>query len=165
MLRNKRWPRVVMTVTMTKMTRTQRIGWMRDSMTAKQLTALDRSVQPVRLMLVKVCIESKLYIIDHNSPYTSQLHKTAFAIKNSSTIILPHWYEILEELELGARMMPQDVSTQWNSTFDMLRFTIDYCLAINAIIAEYSMKLRDYELGKEKWKLAKELCEVLKVYY
>jgi hypothetical protein len=62
----------------------------RDSMTAEQLTALDRSVQPVRLMLVKVCIESKLYIIDHNLPHTSQLHKTAFTIKNSSTIILSH---------------------------------------------------------------------------
>jgi hypothetical protein len=83
----------------------------RDSMTAEQLTALDRSVQPVRLMLVKVRIESKLYIIDHNSPHTFQLRKTAFAIKNSSTIILPCWYEILKELELSAHMMPWDVST------------------------------------------------------
>jgi hypothetical protein len=83
----------------------------RDSMTAEQLTALNRSVQPVRLMLVKVYIESKLYIIDHNSPHTSQLRKTAFAIKNSSTIILLHWYKILKELELGARMMPWDVMT------------------------------------------------------
>jgi hypothetical protein len=47
----------------------------------------------------------------------------------------------------------------------MLRFAIDYCLAINAITAEHSMKLRDYELGKEEWKLAKELYEVLKVCY
>jgi hypothetical protein len=87
--------------------------WMdeRDSMTAEQLTVLVRSVQPVRLMLVKVCIESKLYIIDHNSPHTSQLCKTTFAIKNSSTIILPHWHEILKELKLGAHIMPQDVST------------------------------------------------------
>jgi hypothetical protein len=154
-----------MTVTMTKMMRAQ--DWVdeRDSMTAEQLTVLDRSVQPVRLMLVKVCIESKLYIIDHNSPHTSQLCKTAFAIKNSSTIILLHWYEILKELELGACMMPWDVLTQWNLTFDMLRFAIDYHLAINAITAECSIKLRDYELGKEEWKLAKELCEVLKVCY
>jgi hypothetical protein len=61
--------------------------------------------------------------------------------------------------------MLQDVSTQWNSTFDMLRFAIDYHLAINAIIAECSMKLCDYELRKEEWKLAKELCKVLKVCY
>jgi hypothetical protein len=87
--------------------------WMdkRNSMTAEQLTVLDKSVQPVRLMLVKVCIESKLYIIDHNSPHTSQLCKTAFAIKNSFTIILPCWYKILKELELSACMMPWDVST------------------------------------------------------
>jgi hypothetical protein len=62
-------------------------------------------------------------------------------------------------------MMPRDVSTRWNSTFDMLRFAIDYRLAINAITAERSMKLRDYELGKEEWKLAEELREVLKVCY
>jgi hypothetical protein len=137
----------------------------RDSMTAEQLTVLNRSVQLVRLMLVKVHIESKLYIIDHNSPYTSQLCKTAFAIKNSSTIILPCWYEIFKELELGACMMPWDVLTRWNSTFNMLMFAIDYCLAINTIIAECSIKLHDYELRKEKWKLAKELYEVLKVCY
>jgi hypothetical protein len=82
-----------------------------------------------------------------------------------STIILPCWYEVLKELELDAHMMPRDVLTRWNSTFDMLKFSIEYRLAINTITAERSMKLRDYKLGKEEWKLAKELCEVLKVCY
>lgn len=86
-------------------------------------------------------------------------------MKNSSTIILPQWYGVLEELELNAHMMPQDVSTQWNSTFDMLRFAIEYRLAIDTITAERSMKLCDYELGKDEWKVAEELCEVLKVCY
>jgi len=36
--------------------------------------------------------------------------KTVFAIKNLSTIILPCWYKVLEELELSAWMIPQDVS-------------------------------------------------------
>jgi hypothetical protein len=93
----------------------------------------------------------------------SQLRKIAFTIKNSSTIILPRWYEVLEELELDARMMPRDVSTRWNSTFDMLKFAIKYRLAIDTITAERNMKLRNYELGKEEWKLAEELCDVLKV--
>ena len=62
-------------------------------------------------------------------------------------------------------MMPQDVSTQWNSMFDMLKFSIEYHRAIDAITAERTMKLRDYELGREEWKVAEELCEVLKVRY
>ena len=43
--------------------------WMdeRDTLTAEQLTVLNKSMQPVRLMLVKVCVESKHHIIDHNS--------------------------------------------------------------------------------------------------
>ena len=80
-------------------------------------------------------------------------------------MILPHWYEVLDELELDARMMPRDVSTRWNSTFDMLKFSIEYRRAIDAITAERTMKLRDYELGREEWKVAEELCEVLKVRY
>jgi len=47
----------------------------------------------------------------------------------------------------------------------MLKFAIEYCLAIDTITAEHNMKLHDYELGKEEWKVAKELCEVLKVCY
>jgi hypothetical protein len=135
----------------------------RDNMTVEQLAELDESVQPVRLMLVKVRIDSTLF--SHNSPRTSQLRKIAFAIKNSSTIILPRWYEVLKELDLNAHMMPRDVSTRWNSTFDMLKFALEYRLAIDTITAERKMKLRDYELGKEEWKVAKELCEVLKVCY
>lgn len=60
-------------------------------------------------------------------------------------------------------MMPRDVLTRWNSTFEMLNFAIEYRVAIDAITAERNMKLRKYELGKEEWKVAKELCEVLKV--
>ncbi|KAF8227814.1 hypothetical protein L208DRAFT_1379610 [Tricholoma matsutake] len=63
----------------------------RVTMTVEQLAVLDKAVQPVRLMLVKLC-------------------KTAFAIKNSSTIILPQWYKVLKELKLDACMMLWDVS-------------------------------------------------------
>ena len=47
----------------------------------------------------------------------------------------------------------------------MLKFAIEYRLAISTITAELDMKLRDYELRKEEWKVAEELCEVLKVCY
>ncbi len=80
-------------------------------------------------------------IIKYGSSWTSQLCKIAFAIKNSSTIILSRWYEVLKELKLDARMMPWDVLTRWNLTFDMLKFAIEYRSAIDTITAEHNMKL------------------------
>jgi len=47
----------------------------------------------------------------------------------------------------------------------MLKFAINYCLAIDTIVAERNMKLHNYKLGREEWKLAEELCEVLKICY
>jgi hypothetical protein len=39
------------------------------------------------------------------------LQKVAFAIKNSTIIILPQWFAILQDLELAERMIPRDVTT------------------------------------------------------
>ncbi|KAF8867746.1 hypothetical protein BD779DRAFT_1417179, partial [Infundibulicybe gibba] len=86
----------------------------REEMAAVDRIALDASVRPVRLVLVK-------------------LRKLAYAIKNSSTIILPAWRATLKTLGLGDRMMPRDVSTRWNSTFDMLVFALDYQKALDDI--------------------------------
>lgn len=62
-------------------------------------------------------------------------------------------------------MMPRDVSTRWNSTYDMLKFAVDYRPALDSITADRDMKLRQYELDQEEWDIAKHLCEVLKVRF
>jgi hypothetical protein len=54
-------------------------------------------------------------------------------------------------------MMPQDVSTCWNSTFDMLNFAIRYCNAIDAMTVVCGFDLRKYEMGPLEWKIAMEL--------
>jgi len=59
--------------------------------------------------------------------------------------------------------MPRDVSTRWNSTFDMLKFACLYRDAINKITDDRSMKLRDYELKDFEWKIVEELRDCLKV--
>ncbi|KIM40436.1 hypothetical protein M413DRAFT_54247, partial [Hebeloma cylindrosporum] len=86
------------------------------------------------------------------------MHYPAFAlanaIKNSSTIILPRWLAKLQELGLHVRTMPRDVSTRWNSTFDMVNFAIDYRTAIDAITSNRDLNLRKYELADEEWIIA-----------
>jgi hypothetical protein len=84
-------------------------------------------------------------------------------MKNSSTIALPRWYEVLESLALEPRMMPRDVSTRWNSTYDMVEFATNYRAALNIMTADRDMNLRQFELSKKDWSLATELSEVLQV--
>jgi len=70
-----------------------------------------------------------------------QLCKLAYAIKNSSTLALPEWFCILDKLSLDARMMPCDVYTHWNATYNMLDFAYEYKEAINQITDRHKMKL------------------------
>lgn len=86
-----------------------------------------------------------------------------FAIKDSTTIILPQWFTTLEDCGLGERMMPRDVITRWNSTYDMLEFACDYREALDSITGNQKMKLRQYELSGEDWEIATKLRDVLKV--
>ena len=77
--------------------------------------------------------------------------------------MLPRWYKILDEIKHHARIMPRDIATQWNSTYDMLVFAIEYCKALDIITSERNMKLCSYELSPEEWDIATHLCDVLKV--
>jgi hypothetical protein len=105
--------------------------------------------------------------------FICQLRKAAYAIKRSTTIILPEWYAILERMAqaakakktepLSSRIMPRDVATRWNSTYEMLTFAYSYREAYNQITANQDMKLRKYELNKKEWKIVKDLADVLKV--
>lgn len=95
--------------------------------------------------------------------YRWQLRKVAFAIKNSTTVILPQWFSILKDLKVAQRMIPRDVRTRWNSTFDMLDFAVEHITAINTITGDRDMKLRQYELSEDDWDKARQLRDLLKV--
>ena len=86
-------------------------------------------------------------------------------MKDSTTIILPQWFTTLEDLDLGQRMMPRDVTTRWNSTYDMLEFAVEYREGIDSITGNLNMKLRQYELSEEDWEIATKLRDVLKVSF
>ncbi|KAF8067603.1 hypothetical protein FPV67DRAFT_1561940 [Lyophyllum atratum] len=102
-------------------------------MSDNEREGLNQSVQPLRVLLAKV-------------------RTAAFALKNSPTILPPKWFLILQELKLPGRMMPRDVSTWWNSTYDMLVF---------AITGDCQAKIQQYELSEDDWVLVKQLRDVL----
>jgi hypothetical protein len=58
-------------------------------------------------------------------------------------------------------MMPRDVATRWNLTYEMLEFADEYRAALNVMTADHDMNLRKFELSKKEWAMATELCEVL----
>ena len=59
--------------------------------------------------------------------------------------------------------MPRDVSTRWNSTFDMVQFAVAYHEPLNDLTGSRAMKLRNYELTEEEWQIAEQLSGVLNV--
>jgi hypothetical protein len=65
--------------------------------------------------------------------------------------------------KLNSRLIPRDVVTQWNSTFDMLQFSLEYRAPIDMITADKQLKLRKYELDEEDWLIVYELVSILQV--
>ena len=61
------------------------------------------------------------------------------------------------------RIMPRDVRTRWNSTYDMLKFALEYKEGIKMLTSDLTNGLRKYELDEEEWVLVKELVNTLKV--
>ncbi len=70
----------------------------------------------------------------------------------------------LEDLDLAIKIMPRDVSTRWNSTYDMLCFAIEYRKAIENLTSERKNDLRQFELTEDEWAIAEQLSDMLKVH-
>jgi len=64
---------------------------------------------------------------------------------------------------LAIQIMPWDVTTRWNSTYDMLSFAVKYRKAIEHITSDLKNDLCKYELTDMEWQIADELKEMLKV--
>ena len=92
-----------------------------------------------------------------------QLRKISFALIHSTMLLLPLWFTTLDKLGLDAAMMPRDVRTRWNSTYDLLLFALQYRAAIDDVAGNKVANLRRYELSDLEWETAQQLCDVLKV--
>jgi hypothetical protein len=80
------------------------------------------------------------------------------------TLALPAWKRICGKYKLKCRLIPRDVATRWNSTYDLLRFSLQYCTAIDDITNNKAFKLQKYELEPKDWLIIKDLVAVLKQY-
>lgn len=60
-------------------------------------------------------------------------------------------------------MMPRDVATRWNSTFEMLTFALEHKGALRIILTDIDLPLTKYQLSVEEWAHVKELAAVLEV--
>ena len=71
----------------------------------------------------------------------TKLRSLSFAIINSTTKALPAWRRYCEDAKLKPNLIPRDVVTRWNSTFDMMNFALKYRKPIDTITVDKSLKL------------------------
>jgi hypothetical protein len=93
-----------------------------------------------------------------------KIRRLSFAIIHSTTIALPIWFKYCVAHNLKKRKIPRDVRTRWNSTYDMLRFVQQYRAAVDAITADKTVKMRQYELDNDEWVVVDQLVAVLKQF-
>jgi hypothetical protein len=66
---------------------------------------------------------------------------------------------------MAATLMPRDVATRWNSTYDMLKYALEHRKALDVVTQRRDLGLRKFELTDEEWDIAGQLRDVLKVSY
>lgn len=97
--------------------------------------------------------------------YSLKIRKLSFAIIHSTTKALPAWRKACTARKLPALLIPRDMKTRWNSTYDMVKMAYRFRPAIDDITADKSLKLRIYELDDDDWKVIGDLLRVLKVCF
>ena len=80
-------------------------------------------------------------------------------------LILPQWYCILDSLSLDEQVIPYDIRTRWNATYDMLDCAYEYRKAINEITDIWYMKLQQYKIDTCEWEIVRQLHDLLKVSF
>ncbi|KIM50504.1 hypothetical protein SCLCIDRAFT_145313, partial [Scleroderma citrinum Foug A] len=88
--------------------------------------------------------------------------KLSFKIIHSSTLLLPAWVVTLKDLGMPVKMIPRDVSTRWNSLFDLANFICKHETAIESITDKQKLKMTDLALDAHEWVLLRQLRDILK---
>lgn len=136
-----------------------------EEMSEAERAQFEEDVRPVKLALAKVSIPVLPSSLRHAAHLCvhAQIRTLSFKIINSSTKLLPAWKAVCAEKNLPVRLLPRDVRTRWNSTYDMLNFAIEYHDVVNQMTMRPENGLRAYELTAEAWTVLRQLSKVLKV--
>ncbi|KAJ3764849.1 hypothetical protein FB446DRAFT_795655 [Lentinula raphanica] len=97
-------------------------------------------------------------------PPPCQTRKVLFKIIHSTTLLLPRrWWEQVAGTEFDGQVIPRDVATCWDSTFDMLTAFLQLKEHIVQFLDQSLNGLSDYALDEEEWDAIKDLVSVLKI--
>ncbi|KIK90255.1 hypothetical protein PAXRUDRAFT_39407, partial [Paxillus rubicundulus Ve08.2h10] len=58
---------------------------------------------------------------------------------HSTTILLPAWWHASIDSHLKPNLLPCDITTRWNSTYDTLVFTLKYQVPIDHITSDKNL--------------------------
>jgi hypothetical protein len=92
-----------------------------------------------------------------------QARKISFKIINSPTLLLPRWREQVSNTKFKNRVLPRDVATRWNSTYDMLAAFMEMRDSVSQFLDRSSNGLADLLLTDEEWDVIEGLVSALKV--
>jgi hypothetical protein len=90
-----------------------------------------------------------------------QVRKFSFALVHSTTKALPAWRSACGTKNMAVRLLPRDVRTRWNSTYDMLVVAVQYKDVVNAVTADRNLPLRKYELSDSDWMIVEDMVYTL----
>ncbi|KAL1749583.1 hypothetical protein FB107DRAFT_225241, partial [Schizophyllum commune] len=88
-----------------------------EGMSDDEKADLRATCRPVKFMLVK-------------------LRKLAYKVIHSTTKLLPAWSKCLRNHGLPETYIPRDVSTRWNSTYDMLEYVVEHAKPLKAYLGD-----------------------------
>ncbi|KAG0692352.1 hypothetical protein DFH29DRAFT_791511, partial [Suillus ampliporus] len=91
------------------------------------------------------------------------VYKLTYKIIHLTTIILPAWHNIMEDLKFIVTLIPHDVLTCCNSTLDMLKYALKHWKAVDTVIQCHALVLWKLVLVNHEWEIIEQLQDILKI--
>ncbi|KAJ3834418.1 hypothetical protein F5878DRAFT_518082, partial [Lentinula raphanica] len=88
--------------------------------------------------------------------------RISFKIIHSTTVLLPKWREHVADTKFKGRVLPRDVATRWNSTYDMMAAFLEMKTEVSEFLDRSSNRLSDFVLSEDEWEAIKDLVSILK---
>jgi hypothetical protein len=147
-------------------------------MTVEEREQWQTEVEPVRTVLFKVSMLSVIFpsfiiylpamlpsfvLLIYLLPL-SQARKISSKINNSTTLLLPRWREQVSATSFKNWILPRDVATWWNSTYDMLAAFVEMKDPVSKFLDRSSNGMAEFLISDEEWDAIEGLVSALRVF-